>query len=214
MFGPVYSLYVTGFTFAWDRFYRDNGGPPPSPKRKEYSYWAKNELADKLEDYILSKDIAFDVDARNGRIKTAGEHSLTISDHLDDIGMRHYHIFSGTKGYHTVIENGQDLFKEPASSPDDLFRAAVKIARDLLDDIFDDPYLDRGNSGRSYDDVEIDFSPMFPQGVRKAAYSLTDNGTVALPVNDSDLAGVDNTDHYRPENIMKKYRIKGRGWYV
>ena len=218
-FEDDYSMYVNGFTIDWARFRDEVGYPPVSVlKMTEYSRWCKEHLIPVMHDYIGTKDLVFDVDGRDGTpLAVVGAVALRIMDYLDEHGMPYHVMFSGRKGYHIVADDMErylDDYKVNmlGSSLQSLSYGAIALAQSVLDDaLVGDVYVDHAGQGRSYDDVNIDFSPMYPQGVRKAAYSITNHGTIALPVGRSELRHVDSIDYYRPEPVLQNYKIKGRG---
>lgn len=219
--GPSYDMYVSGFTFAWDRFIKEYGPIPSSANRAMYYSWVHEKMVPNLKDFINKKDIVFEIDRKEGHgIRTAGSCALRIRDSLRSLDIKDIHfIFSGRGGYHVIAEDGEKYFKTLQSTiygrtPESLSHAAIQAAQNLLDETFKEPFLDQGGRGRSYDTVDIHFSPMFPQGLRKAAYSLTSHGTVALPVSEKELDEVDDIQHYTPLNVLKNYAIKGRGWKI
>ena len=221
IFKPVYSMYVSGVTFDWKTFMSDFGKPLPVLNRKEFSEWNNENLESNIYDYILGKDITFDVDRHeNISLLKPALYSLKIIDYLHDKGIDQHTIFSGDGGYHVVVENGEKLFgdygiEQTAESVQALSYCAIEVASRMLDEIFDDTYVDQQSKGRSYDDVDIHFSPMQdPKGVRKAAYSLTDYGTVSLPVGRKELETVDDPKYYSPRNILDNYKIVKRGWVI
>lgn len=214
-----YDMYVTGFTFAWDRFSKEIGLPPSLTNWNGYSEWLKEKLKPNFKDYINTKDIVWEIDRKAGHgLLVAGEYGLKIRDALRSLNIKDFHmLFSGKGGYHIVIEDGERFYKDfqvpiQGRTPESLSWASIESAKNLLDNTLAEPFFDQGGKGRSYERVDIHFSPMYPQGVRKAAYSLTTNGTVALPVTEKELASVDDISFYTPLSVLKNYRIKGRGW--
>lgn len=218
---PVYSMYVSGFTFDWGRFKNEHGQLPSATNRHAYRDWVADNIVPALNDLILTKDLVFEIDKRKGvNVSVAGEYALRIIEYLRSNSMKHYIIFSGGNGYHVVAEDVEQYLEKydinmTGRTIRSLSWAAIAIASKILDEIFgDEPYVDQRSKGRSYDDVDIHFSPMYPQGVRKAPYSLTDYGTVALPVGEHELRMVDDVEYYLPRNILNKYTIVNRGIYV
>lgn len=216
-----WSFYVSGFTFDWFKFTKDHGNPPSYVSRREHKAWRADTFQEVMDEYILKKDLVFEIDRHDDQpLDVAGRAAQWLLDGLNDKGMLHKDtecIFSGSGGYHVVVPDveeffddiGYTMYKRTAKA---LSRGAIGVAQYLMDEFLHDSHVkDHGGRGRDYQDYDIHFSPMFPQGVRRCAYALTEYGTISLPVTSKELVEVTNTDYYRPYNVMNKYRIKGRG---
>lgn len=230
MFEPEsYNMYVSGFTFAWNRFNADVGFPPSYSDRHGYADWYEKVFTPNFDRYINNKDVVFEVDRNEGKsLSVAGNATLDIHDGLAKKGIKHHILFSGSNGYHTVIEDGMKLFdemkvnlmksdKSETPSAAAYSYAAILVAQKLLAEIYPKEIVhDEKGRGRKYGQISIHFSPMYPQGLRKAAYSLTEKGTVVLPIIEQklllSLPNINNESPFLRDTVMKNYVIKGRGW--
>jgi len=216
-----WSFYVSGFTFDWPRFNNEQGRPPSFVSRREHNAWRDDVFKPGLDDYILRKDLVFEIDRHKDQpLDVAGRAAQWLLDGLNDKGMLHVGtecIFSGDGGYHVVVPDveeffddiGYKMYKRTAKS---LSRGAIAVAQYLLDEFLPGSHVaNHGGRGRDYAEYDIHFSPMFPQGVRRCAYALTEYGTISLPVTSKELTEVTDVNYYKPYRVMNRYRIKGRG---
>ena len=219
-FEPRYNMYVSGLTFDWQSFLSDFGSPPPSMAHDKYLKWKNDILVPNMVEYVKTKDIAFDVDRNDKRtpLTTPGSYALQIRDYLKSNGITPIEgIFSGTNGYHIVANDAEKYYEkfdinQIGRTLKSLSWGAIELGNKILDEALpDEPYTDHKKKGRTYGAVSIHFSPLNPQGVRKAPYSITAENTIAIPVTEKELSAVKSIQHYRPENVLKKYRIKHRG---
>lgn len=216
-----WSLYVSGFTFDWSKFIKENGRPPSFISRKLHTDWRENVLKPNLAEFILKKDLVFEIDRKKGEgLRVAGNVATAIIECIHDKGMltNDTHVmFSGRGGYHVIIPDveqyfddfGVDMYKRTIKA---LSHGAISVAQQLLDEIYPGDHIRDGKGqGRDYEEFDIHFSPMYPQGVRRCAYELTEYGTISFPVTLTELEKAGDVNFYRPGVLLNNYRISGRG---
>jgi len=216
-----WSLYVNGFTFDWQKFIDKHGMPPSFVSRREHNIWREDVFQLNIDDYILRKDLVFEVVKYvNEPLESAGDAAKWIIDGLADKGMLHINtecMFNGRDGYYVVVPDAEEFFDDIGYSmykrtAKSLSLGAMSVARYLLDEFFPDTHVrDRDGRRRDYEHFYIELASMFPQGVRRCAYTLTESGRIVLPVTCEELSEINDVDYYKPYRIMHNYHIKGRG---
>lgn len=214
---PGADCYVTGFTFNWQSFIDDHGLPPSVGLPKEHNIWRTDVLRPNMGNYIITKDLVFDIDSDD--LSLASHKTIVLNDWLKDHGIdyNHHVSFSGKHGYHIVVDDCEryfdlydiNLFKR---TPDALAHCCIALWGKILDDAFPDEfYVDHGKRGRNYDNYGIHCSPMLPWGVRKAPYSMTKHETVVLPITNKILSSNPSDNYFNEKQVLNNFKIKNRG---
>jgi len=218
-FGPdVTTWYVSGFTFNWKKFIDEHKLPINASSHANYKKWYRNIYRESYGSYILKKELVFDIDRKEGvPFETVGNAAARLVDVLMDSGFRGVSaIFSGQGGYHVVVDNMEPYIKQfglelAARTPKAFAYVAIEMAKKVLDTAFSKNFEDRGGDGRTYERFKVDYSPMFPSGIRKMPYTITSSGTVVFPVERRELDRIDDIEYFMPDNLLSKYKIAGRG---
>ena len=214
-----YNMYVSGYTWDWKSFIDRYGIPPSFTDGTAFNAWRKDKMTPSLSEFILKKDLVFEVDhAADKGLQATVPYVTAITNNLASRGWPFHVLFSGGHGYHIIAEDCERYFTPAgiecfARSINALAYAAIELAGKVLDEaLAGQAFKDMGQAGRDYADASIHYSPMMPQGLRKAGYSVTEHGTVCLPVSKSDVIKAQDKGYYDAARVIKMFRIKGRGW--
>lgn len=159
-------------------------------RKKQKEEFSKNDVWKK---YIVDYDFAIDFDDKN--INNAWKECGKVKEIFDNYKTPYYCQFSGTKGFHLIINSKWIKTRIKPIKRAELFGK-------IVDNIRKDERL-----------KTIDMTIYDPRRILKISYSLCNNDGeeyVVLPLNDSQF-DLFNIENMRMENVLRNIRIFQRG---